>query len=324
MTDISVAIRTFNGAQRLPQVLTALQRQIRVDSLCWEVIVVDNNSTDSTAKLIRHYQATWQICPLRYVLETRQGASYARQRAISEAKGGWIAFLDDDNVPDENWVSAAYQFAQAHPRAAAFGGQIHPQYESPPPQHFERVASFIPVIEREAPLCFTRGWCALTNRMPPGAGLVVHRQAWQQHVPSELALKGPVGDSLALKGEDVEALLYLKKAGWEIWFTPDMHISHDIPKRRFEREYLLRFFQGVGLSKYTTRMVPYALWQRPVMVGVYWLSDLHKVLSHLIKYRHVLGSDVVAAAELQLFISSLWSPFYTWRQQLLSRWRWVR
>ena len=316
MTDLSVAIRTFNSARHLPQLLKALHAQANVDGLAWEVVIVDNNSTDDTVEIIRQFAAQWQICPLRHVVESRQGASYARQRAIAEAAGSWVAFLDHDNIPDENWVAAAHRFAQAHPQAAAFGGQIHARYESPPPQHFERIASFIPVIERDESLCFTQGWRHLSNMVPPGAGLVIRRQAWQQHVPRNLSLKGPVGHSLTLKGEDVDALLYLKKAGWEIWFNPEMHISHTIPNQRFERDYLLRFFRGIGLSKYTTRMVPYAKWQRPLMVWIYWISDLRKVLGHLLQYRHVLNSDVVAAAELQMFISSLWSPFYTWQQQL--------
>jgi glycosyltransferase involved in cell wall biosynthesis len=319
MVDLSVAIRTYNGAQHLPGLLEALQAQLSVESLNWEIIIVDNNSTDDTPQVIQSYQQHWTVCPLRYCLESRQGASFARKRAIREANGTLIGFLDDDNIPSLTWVRAAYDFGIAHPNAAAFGSQIHAHYEVAPPQNFDRIAQFIPVIERDESVCFTRGKRALTNVVPPGAGLVIRRSAWLEHVPAELNLKGPVGNSLAYKGEDVEALLHLKKAGWEIWFNADMHISHQISQKRFERDYLMRFFQGVGLSKYTTRMVPYLPWQRPVMTVLYLASDLRKILHHLLKHGYPLHQDLVAACELQMFVSSLVSPFYTGFNQVRKR-----
>jgi glycosyltransferase involved in cell wall biosynthesis len=315
MVDLSVAIRTYNGARHLPAILEALKAQVNVDAISWEIIIVDNNSTDNTRQVIQSYQQIWTVCPLRYCLESRQGASFARKRAIQEAKGTFIGFLDDDNIPSLTWVSAAYTFGTAHPQAAAFGSQIHAHYEVEPPQNFERIAQFIPVIERDESICFTRGQRALTNVVPPGAGLVIRRCAWLEHVPPELNLKGPVGLSLAHKGEDVEALLHLKKAGWDIWFNADMHIYHQIGGQRFERAYLLRFFQGVGLSKYTTRMVPYLPWQRPIMTLLYLASDLRKILHHLFKYGYALRQDLVAACEFQMFVSSLMSPFHTWLTQ---------
>ena len=318
MKDFSVAIRTYNGAARLPAVLEGLRRQINTEHLSWEIVIVDNNSTDSTRHLIEHYQQTGVGCPLRYVFEPQQGASFARQRAISAAKGRWIGFLDDDNIPANDWVSAAYQFGLEHPYAAAVGSQIHPCYEVPPPDNFERIASFIPIIERDEAVCFTAGWRAMSNLVPPGAGLAIRRDAWQQHVPTALTLKGPVGASLNNKGEDVESLLHLKKAGWEIWFNPDMHIEHQIPRHRFERQYLLDFFWGIGLSKSTTRMVPYPRWQRPFMTGLYLLNDLKKTVRHIVRYRQNVHRDLVAACELQLLLSSLWGPFYSWKQRLIS------
>ena len=156
----------------------------------------------------------------------------------------------------------------------------------------------------------------MSNLVPPGAGLVISRQAWLAHVPSSLALRGPVGNSLNYKGEDVEALLHLKKAGWEIWFNPLMHIDHQIPRWRFERAYLLRFFHGIGLSKYVTRMVGIPPWKRPVLVLLFMGNDGRKLLLHLLKHHRHLRQDVVSAAELQLLMSSLLSPFYAWRQSL--------
>ena len=319
MVDFSVAIRLYNGAAVLPQILDALREQCVSRKLSWEIIVVDNNSTDETVDVVHRYQREWTICPLRYVLETRQGASFARRRAILEAAGKWVGFLDDDNIPALNWVQTAYEFGVAHPQAAAFGSQIHPKYETTPPLHFERIAPFIPVVERDQTVCFTAGWRAKSNLVPPGAGLVILRQAWLDDVPYPLTLRGPVGRSLACKGEDVEALLHLKRAGWEIWFNPLMHIDHKIPSWRFERGYLLRFFHGIGLSKHATRMVGVNGWQRPLLIILFMANDSRKLAVHLLKHHRHLKRDTVAAAELQLLVSSLFSPFYFLKQRLVKQ-----
>ncbi|OZH52334.1 glycosyl transferase, partial [Hydrocoleum sp. CS-953] len=113
MTDFTVVIPTYNGAERLPLVLDKLRSQINTEGLSWEVIVVDNNSKDNTQKVVREYQKN---CPqpmiLRYFFEEKQGAGFARKKAVQSANSPLIGFLDDDNIPAQNWVAAAYEFAQ--------------------------------------------------------------------------------------------------------------------------------------------------------------------------------------------------------------------
>ncbi|MFY7805244.1 MAG: glycosyltransferase, partial [Limnoraphis robusta] len=67
MLDFTIAIPTYNGAKRLPQVLDKLRSQTDVEQISWEVIVVDNNSTDNTAEIVQQYQQNWLLnVPLRY------------------------------------------------------------------------------------------------------------------------------------------------------------------------------------------------------------------------------------------------------------------
>lgn len=317
MLDFCVVIRTYNGERYLAKILDALRSQVGLEDIIWEVLIVDNCSSDRTVSIIREYQAQWSSeNPLRYVFESTQGASFARRRAIEEANSPLIGFLDDDNVPSQNWIRAAIDFAQKHPQSAAFGSQIHGLFESPPPPNFGRIAGFLPIVERENSLCFTTGTYSKINMLPPGAGLVIRRQIWLDHVPKHLALTGPVGRSLDQKGEDIEALLHIKKAGWEIWFNADMHIYHHIPASRFERQYLLRFFQGVGLGRAHIRFLGCPHWQWPFKLLLFMGNDLRKVIFHLIKYRHHLQQDLIATCELQLFWYSFLSPFYRTLVQL--------
>ncbi len=319
--DFTVAIRTYNGEQRIGEILERLKAQTQTDDIEWEVVVVDNNSCDRTAAIINTHRETWPShSQLHYFLETRQGASYARARCIQEAQSDLVGFLDDDNYPADDWVFQAYQFGQNYPQAGAYSGQIHGEYEVTPPPNFQRIANFIPIIERgQKPLCYTSYKYARKKVYPPGAGLVIRKQVWLDTVPQKLVLQGPVGTSLTAKGEDIEALTYIATAGWEIWYNPQMHIYHHIPKSRFERDYLIKFFKGVGLSRHRTRMLNYKSWQKPFFIAAYFVNDFRKLLRHFWTYRDVLDSDVVAAAELQFFKSCLVSPLFIWKKLYLDR-----
>ncbi len=318
MIDFTVAIRTYNGEHRVPLVLDKLRSQIGTEALAWEIVVVDNNSTDNTAAIIQEYQANWSgVCPLHYYFEPQQGASFARRRAIEAAQGSLIGFLDDDNLPSPNWVATAYAFGQAYPKAGAYGGQIHGEFEVEPPANFKRIAAFLPIVERgEQPLCYNSYKYSYKKVFPPGAGLVIRKQAWLESVPETLLLKGPIGQSLSAKGEDIEALTYIALAGWEAWYNPEMHITHRIPKWRLEREYLIRFFRGIGLSRYQTRRLNYKAWQQPFVMPAYMANDLRKTILHFFKYRRILRTDAIAACEMEFFISSFFSPLYAWKKQL--------
>ncbi|MEH1891282.1 MAG: hormogonium polysaccharide biosynthesis glycosyltransferase HpsE [Nostoc sp.] len=314
--DITVAIPTYNGESRLPELLERLQNQLHTENLSWEIIVVDNNSIDNTAKVVQTYQQNWRCpYPLKYCFEAQQGAAYARKRAVTEAKGRFIGFLDDDNYPVSNWVSAAYAFGEKYPNVGAYGSQIHPDWEVKPPENFQRIAPFLAITERgNLPLLYEPA----KKLLPPSAGLVVRKKAWLKSVPDKSILTGRVKGNM-LTSEDLEMLSYIQKAGWEIWYNPEMEISHKIPSSRLQKDYLIPFFRGIGLSRYITRMVNVKYVYRPVVLLAYMINDLRKITFHFIKYRAMLKTDLVAACEMQLFLSSLISPFYLWKNGYLSK-----
>jgi glycosyltransferase involved in cell wall biosynthesis len=317
--EFTVAIRTYDAGPRLVEILERLRNQAGVDDRRWEILVVDNNSSDDSRDRVMALQADWdRPWPLRYCLEPRQGAIFARQRAIREAKGHWVGFLDDDNFPAPDWVAESIAFGEVHPEAGAYSSRIAGEFERTPPPGFDRIAQFLPVIERDEVICFTQGSYGRKLVLPPGAGLVVRRSAWLTAVPEELRLSGPVGKSLVAKGEDLEGLSYIKQQGWEIWFNPKMQISHRILAHRLERSYLLSFFQGIGLGRHWTRMLGYQPRLRPLMTLLYGLSDGLKLVRHGLYYslkRRLTGqSDLVADCEWQLLWSSWLSPFFHWRR----------
>lgn len=314
--NLTVAIPTYNGASRIPQVLEQLRRQTGTESIRWEVIVIDNNSTDNTKEIVKAYQQNWlSDTPLRYCFEARQGAGYARQLAVKEAQAPLIGFLDDDNIPALNWVAAAIDFAQTHPQAGAYGSQIHPDFEVPPPDSLKPILPFLAITERgDEPLQYK----SHQKLLPPTAGLVVRKQAWLDSVPPKQILTGPTYNN-SLPGEDLEMVSYIQAKGWEIWYNPFMELDHKIPPWRLERDYLIPFFRQIGLSRHVTRMLSVKPWQRPITFCAYIVNDLRKLLIHYLKYQGKIQSDLVAACQWELVLSSLHSPFYLYRNGYFNR-----
>nr|BAP91642.1 glycosyl transferase family 2 [Phormidium sp. KS] len=311
MLDFTVAIPTYNGESRLPEVLERLQKQVNVENLSWEIIVIDNNSNDNTKKVVEEYQSNWVYSyPLKYFYEPEQGAGFARKRAIEAAKSLLIGFLDDDNFPALDWVSNAYLFSQKYPQAGAYGSQIHPLYEVEPPQNFQKIAPFLAITERgENPILYDPA----SKLLPPSAGLVVRKQAWLENVPNKLILTGRANGKM-LTSEDLEVLSYIQRSDWEIWYNPAMEIYHKIPHWRLEKSYLISLIRGIGLSRYVTRTIGCKPWLKPLVSFAYMVNDLRKIIFHILKYGTKVNTDLIAACEMQLYLSSLISPFFIWHK----------
>lgn len=313
--DFTVAICTYNGAKLLPAVLDQLRKQVGTEGLQWEVIVVDNNSSDDSAAVVTQYIEQWRPdCQLRYVFEGRQGVSYARTRAIEEAKSReLIGFLDDDNLPDENWVLEAYRFGQEHPQAGVYGGIVHAKLDEQPPSYFDKIKLLFAIYNRGAvPFCYERS--AKPRRIPAAPGSVVRKQAWRECVPPRLLLQGRDEANKTMLGacEDLEVMYYIQNSNWEVWHNPKMEIWHHIPAKRLESQYLLKVAHTSGLSNHALRTARLHPWQRPLMmllIPIYFLSDLYKALSYYLKYKDQLTQDISKACELESRMGRLMSPF---------------
>jgi glycosyltransferase involved in cell wall biosynthesis len=310
MIDFTVAIPTYNGASRLPEVLEKLQGQIETETMAWEIIVIDNNSNDNTAQVVREFQSTWNYpFPLKYYFEPQQGLAFARQRAVTEANGAFIGFIDDDNLAASDWVARSHTFGQQNPKAGAYGGQIHAAFEAQPPENFDNIIGFLAIRERgNTPQLYNPKVLSL----PPGAGLVVRKKAWCDCVPEQLFLKGRTNNSL-ICGSDWEPLIHMHKAGWEIWYNPAMHIEHKIPSSRLQKDYLLSLIHSSCLCFFPLRVLQAKNLEKPVLLARTIFGNLAKAVLFYIKNRHKIKADLVAECELQIYLSRVASPFYFFR-----------
>src|SRR6516162_4873021 len=125
---ITVGICTFNRAESLRRTLDSLVAMRVPSDLVWEIVVVNNNSTDHTDDIIGEYI---DRLPVRREFELRPGKSNALNRAIDVAKGDYLVWVDDDVLVDAGLLTAYVEAFRRWPEAAVFGGRIRPRYEAP-------------------------------------------------------------------------------------------------------------------------------------------------------------------------------------------------
>lgn len=309
--NLSVAICTYNGAARIGAVLERLRTQTGVGTVAWEVLVIDNNSSDGTAAAVGEWQKRWP--ELRYELEPKQGLALARMHAVRAAQGELVAFLDDDNLPHADWVAAVVRFGSSTPRAGAFSGRIRAAYEVPPPPGIERIESFLAIQD------FGPEPCRLQPerlRLPAGAGLIVRRMAWLESIPERQVFIGRM-PGLNLAGEDYESLLNIHHRGWEIWYHPSIGIDHAIPAHRLTPSYLRPAARGCGLPMFHLWVLAAGGKHVPWIFVKTFLGNLRHLLWRLFPKR----SDLIATAEFEFYLAATISPFfYFWyRRQWQSR-----
>lgn len=122
--DISIAICTYNRSKTLKRCLEALEKANVPEGLLWEILVVDNNSSDDTKDIVESMKQGGKL-NIRYVLEKKQGISYARNRSIVEAAGKIVSMLDDDSVPESDWLRNITETFKEYD-ADCVGGKITP------------------------------------------------------------------------------------------------------------------------------------------------------------------------------------------------------
>jgi len=238
---LEVVVCTYNNAAMLDGMLSRLAAQRQIENARWSCLVVDNNCTDDSAKIVQGYIAQRSIPGFRVVREPVQGLTPARLCGVRGSTAPWIAFVDDDCFLHPDWVANAVAFAETHPAAGAFGGKVVLDWESEPPDY-----------ARAFTYCFAEQNHGDAQRKVPflaGAGMVVNREALAESgwIAGPL-LADRVGESL-VSGGDVEIALRIAGSGRHLWYAPQCELHHQIPARRLTVKYLLSMNRNLGISQ---------------------------------------------------------------------------
>ncbi len=249
--QVSICICTYNGASRLLPVLEALAEQT-AHSESWELLVIDNASTDETAALATSFLRSRFGRRGRVVSEPRAGLSFARHRAGLEAASPIVCFLDDDNIAAEDFVEKIPRAFERYPRAGVIGGQVLPEWEAPPTPLAASVAGYALAICQMGEKPFVYEWI---GHGPVGAGMCIRRDLLLAACESPdfcAAVTDRKGQSL-MSGGDMALAIYAAQAGYERRYEPSIILRHQLPRGRMEKGYLLRLYEGIGRGQACTR-----------------------------------------------------------------------
>jgi len=242
MVLITVAVCTRNRAEFLDRCITSIIDQ-KVDRSLFEVLIVDNNSSDNTAKISNVYCEKHDN--VRYVLEPEEGHSQARNRAVEESKGEFISFIDDDAYASNEWLESIL-FCFQNNGADIVGGPVEALYNvSDEISEFVRknneFKDFGPKIRK---LEWPENRCGF-----PTVNSSYRKSLFEKH--GNFSLKFGMVKGKLVMGEDSELNLRLSLAGSSFWFAPKAKVFHTTHGgvKTMPGVFKIKWASGFGMGK---------------------------------------------------------------------------
>lgn len=277
---ISFIICTYNREKYIYECLSRLAKNSAKEG--WEIVLVNNNSTDGTAAECGRFVKEYKPTNYRYFVETQQGLSYARNRGIAEAKGEWLVFLDDDAMVGEDYIANLQAHLAKHPEAGAFGGAIEPFFEGETPNWLNPWAmGFVSAIDLGSQVkLFPK------KSYPIGANMGISRETIDKVGVFNTAL-GRTGNNL-MGGEEKDIFNRIRQAGIPILYFPNIKVQHCIPPKRTTKEFIAKLGEGVGMSEqlrtlaiskasYTKRLFAECVkWGGTLLIWLYYAIQGHR------------------------------------------------
>ena len=227
----TVAICTHNHADRIARTLADLHG-LRMPEATWELLVIDNACIDATPSMLacHTWPAGWNV---RVVREEALGLSNARNRALREARGDYLIFMDDDESPDPEWLRAFETLIRQH-APDAFGGRIEVLFEGErPPWLVNELLGFLGQLNYgDVPIPLTH------SGTPFYGGNFGIRRALCDSVGDFDPVLGRKGANNT-GGEDVDFCRRVLAGGFSVWWTPHAIIFHRIEALKLKRSYFL-------------------------------------------------------------------------------------
>ena len=264
---VSICICTFNRERLLQQTLGRLGRLVVPGDISLEVLVVDNNSTDGTARVIAEASGA---LPIRTEREMTQGLAAARNAAVRQARGDLLLWLDDDVLVESDWLERYVTTARAHPEMALFGGPVRPQFEGTPPAW---VLQLLPQISQAYALReFPAGHVEIDlDHLPYGANFGT-RRAVHDKLSFDLAF-GRVGSEGGCLSEESTFFEAALKLGFRGRWMADCPVRHVIPAERQSTRYLRRYYNLAGATPGRVRYGATKLFRRPRWLWREWIQN---------------------------------------------------
>ena len=284
---ISAIISTYNRSQFLPGLFDSIKDQTLPADM-FEVVIINNNSTDDTERLSHEFCKNKAGIRVSYYTEPQQGLSYGRNRGIAESESELITFIDDDALLANDFLEKSVAFFEKHPGAGASGGKILLHFMSEKPDWYN------PFL---APLLgyFNRGDKTKLFRSDffRGSNMTFRKSLFDVYKPFDTRL-GRIGDGL-IGGEEKELFFRLKNNGVQLWYNPEAVVYHLVPAERtsdiFIRKQAIGTGKGLKIHAGIDGML--SLWMAYISEILKWTASIAIALYYFISFQQPKGIMII-------------------------------
>jgi glycosyltransferase involved in cell wall biosynthesis len=275
---ITVIVCTYNRCDLLPKTLDSIATQTVPEPFTWEVLVVDNNSSDQTREVVENF-CVKDPARFRLVSEQQQGLSYARNAGIRNARGKILAFTDDDICVESGWLWNLTSLLHSGEWAGA-GGVIVPVCSGTLP-------NWLPLDDFHTLGVFAGFYLGATDgpltRPPYGGNMAYRRETFERYGGFRVDL-GRTGTNLQGR-EEIEFANRLLDSGEKLRYEPTAVVRHLVPECRMTKSYVLRWYCCNGQSevadlgpptdgRWKLRGVPLYLFRRLARWTLQWMVSI--------------------------------------------------
>jgi glycosyltransferase involved in cell wall biosynthesis len=234
--ELSIVICTYNRGYLIRKTIDSLIGQ-HMDKGLYEIVIVDNNSTDDTRKIAENYIETNPGTQIVYAFEENPGLSWARNKGIEASRGKYLSYIDDDAYAEPDYAENIVSAFKANPGYIAGGGKVIPDYgDHPEPAwlspYLWGIVSKVDMGEKGKDF---------TRKYPTGCNMFFDRQF----------LKEIGGFNVAISYRSDEKFVFgnIRKRKKKIFYAPDVVVHHMIPESRLRPETLIKISKFIGKSE---------------------------------------------------------------------------
>ncbi len=230
---ISVVICTYNRDQFIGDALESLSLQT-LDPDQFEIVIVNNNSTDNTEKISLDFIRTHPELDCKYVMETNQGLSFARNRGIQESKYEIITYIDDDAFAKPDFLKQLFDYFNEHPEIAGIGGMVIPRYEIAEPDWMNKwLYGFVTKVDHgEKIKKFS------DNQYPAGCNMTYRKDLLEK--------VGGFNNKLKWRADDKYIYFQIRALSDEVIYLPQACVEHQIDADRTSDENFFHLSRKFG------------------------------------------------------------------------------
>lgn len=232
---ISLVICTYNRERYLPGSLNSLKPQT-FDRSKFQVIIVDNASTDNTASIVQQFIKNNPGINVKYCFEENKGLSFARNRGIKESASSIISYVDDDVILSPVFVEKLVDFFAENPDAIGAGGRVIPKYEDDkePKWMSKYLLGFVGKVDYgNTVLQFNK-----TMKYPAGCNMIYKKDILEK--------AGGFNNELKFRSDDKYIFYKVKSISDKIYYLPDAWLYHYIDSYRLELKNFKTLFLKTG------------------------------------------------------------------------------